>query len=227
MIIFLARSVILYFFVIFSLRLMGKRQIGELQPSELVVTFLVSELATLPMQDANIPILISVIPIVTLVFLEHMTSYLCLKSVRIRRCLNGNPCIVIKDGKIDIKTLRALRMSVDEILEELRVNNITEISSVKYAIIETSGQLSYILYPKDRNVTLSDLKLTSKETCVPFIVVNDGFIINKSLIELEKDKKWLINHLKNVEKVNLEDIFLMTVDSNDNVFLQKREGLDE
>lgn len=227
MLISLVRAIILYFFVIFSIRLMGKRQIGELQPSELVVTFLVSELATLPMQDSDIPLVLSIVPIITLVFLEHLTSYLCIKSVRLRRFLNGNPCIVIKDGKIDIKTLRSLRMSVDEILEELRINNITEIDDVKYAIIETNGQLSYILYPKARNVTAGDLNISCKQTSLPFIVINDGFIIKKSLDELKKDTNWLMNHLKNIEKVELSDIFLMTIDLDENIFIQKRENVDE
>lgn len=227
MLISLVRATILYFFVIFSLRLMGKRQIGELQPSELVVTFLVSELATLPMQDSDIPLVLSIIPILTLVFLEHITSYICLKSVRIRRFLNGNPCIVIQDGKLDIKTLRSLRMSVDEILEELRVNNITEIDDIKYAIIETNGQLSYILKPEARAVTAGDLNISSKETSLPFIIVNDGFIIKKSLLEINKTPKWLLNHLKTVEKVELSDIFLMTMDLNENIFLQKKENIYE
>lgn len=227
MIISLVRAIILYFFVIFSLRLMGKRQIGELQPSELVVTFLVSELATLPMQDADIPLVLSIVPIITLVFLEHITSYLCLKSVRLRRLLNGNPCIVIKDGKIDIKTLRSLRMSVDEILEELRINNITEIDDVKYAIIETNGQLSYVLYPKARNVTSGDLNLPTKDTSLPFIVVNDGFIIKKSLEELNKNVEWLIHHLKTVKKTEISEVFLMTMDLDGNIFLQKKEGFDD
>lgn len=204
---------------------MGKRQIGELQPSELVVTFLVSELATLPMQDSDIPIILSVVPIITLVFLEHLTSFLCIKSVRLRRFLNGNPCIVIKDGQIDIKTLRSLRMSVDEILEELRINNITEINNVKYAIIETNGQLSYVLYPEARNVTAGELNLTPKATSLPFIIVNDGFVIKKSLDELDKSYDWLQNYLKNDIKINLQDIFLMTMDLDENIFIQKREGV--
>lgn len=227
MLISLVRAIILYFFVIFSLRLMGKRQIGELQPSELVVTFLVSELATLPMQDSDIPIILSVIPIITLVFLEHITSFLCLKSVRLRRLLNGNPCIIIQDGKINIQTLRTLRMNVDEVLEELRVNNITEIDDVKYAIIETNGQLSYILYPHARTVTAGELNIDPKKTSLPFIIVNDGFIVKKSLHELNKSVDWLYNHLKTIEKINLQDIFLMTMDLDDNIFIQKKEGLDD
>lgn len=222
MMISLGRTIILYFFVIFAIRLMGKRQIGELQPSELVITILVSELATLPMQDFDIPILLGIIPIVTLVFFEHVVSYICLKDVRIRRFINGNPCIIVKDGKLDVKVLRDLRISVDEVLEELRVNNVTEIKDVKYAIIETNGQLSYILYPNARNVTAGMMNVETENTSLPFIIVNDGYILESSLKQLNKTRQWLMNYLKNEKKVQLENIFLMTLDSTGNIFLQEK-----
>lgn len=223
MMISLGRTIILYFFVILAIRMMGKRQIGELQPSELVVTILVSELATLPMQDFDIPIILGIIPIVTLVFFELIVSFLCLKNVKLRRLINGNPCIVISKGKIDRKLLGELRISVDELLEELRINNIIEISDVKYAIIETNGQLSYVLYPDARNVTTGMLNLNIKDSGLPLVIVNDGFIIVKNLSQLKKDTIWLQEYLKNNGNINLNDVFIMTLDCCDNIFIQTKE----
>lgn len=222
MMISLSRTIILYLFVIFSIRLMGKRQIGELQPSELVVTILVSELATLPMQDFDLPILLGIIPIVTLVFFEHIVSFICMKNVKIRRFINGNPCIIIKDGKLDIKTLTSLRISVDEVLEELRVNNVTEIEDVKYAIIETNGQLSYILYPHARNVTSGMLNINSPDSSLPLVVVNDGYILEHNLSDLKKNREWLLNYLYENGRIDIKSVFLMTLDSSNNIFIQQR-----
>lgn len=223
MIISLARTIILYFFVIFALRMMGKRQIGELQPSELVITILVSELATLPMQDLDIPVLSGVIPIITLVFLELFMSYLCLKNIKLRRFLNGNPCIVINEGKINRKLLGELRISIDELLEELRINNITEICDVRYAIIETNGQLSYVLYPEARSVTAKMMKTKAPDSALPLVIVNDGYILLKNLEILKKDTFWLEKYLKSQGNININNIFIMTLDACDNIFLQTKE----
>ena len=224
MIISLGRTIILYVFVIFAVRMMGKRQIGELQPSELVVTILVSELATLPMQDFDIPVILGIIPIVTLVFFELIVSFLCLKNVKLRRFINGNPCIVIKDGHIERKTLQSLRISVDELLEELRVNNITEITDVKYAIIETNGQLSYVLYPHARTVTSGMMNINIRDTSLPLVIVNDGYIVMKNLNELKKNTEWLQKYLQENGNINLNDIFVMTLDSSNNIFIQTKEN---
>lgn len=222
MIISFCRTIILYIFVMCALRLMGKRQIGELQPSELVITILVSELATLPMQDFDIPILMGIIPIVTLVFFEHLVSFICLKNVKIRRMINGNPCIIIKNGELDIKKMRDLRVSVDEVLEELRINNVTQISDVKYAIIETNGQLSYILNSGAETVTNDMLTLVAPKKGLPLVIVNDGYVITENLIELNFDMLWLVDTLKE-EELSIDQVFLMTSDSYENIFVQEKE----
>lgn len=205
----------------FALRLMGKRQIGELQPSELVITILVSELATLPMQDFDMPIMMGIIPIVTLVFLEHVISFICLKNVKIRRLINGNPCIIIKDGILDIKTMRDLRVSVDEVLEELRINNVTNIADIKYAIIETNGQLSYILNSGAETVTNDMLQIVADDKGLPLVLINDGYILQENLKEINRDMLWLVAQLKS-RKLSCNDVFIMTCDCYDNIFIQER-----
>lgn len=224
MLISLVRTIILYVIAMFAVRMMGKRQIGELQPSELVITILVSELATLPMQDFDIPLILGIIPICTLIFLEHIVSFLSLKNTKLRRIINGNPCIVVTKGQINIKVLRELRMSVDELVEELRVNNVTNISDVEYAIVETNGQLSCILAPHARPVDASQMdQITLNTDSLPLIIVNDGCIIFRNLKLLNKDKLWLENYIHNRNNIELNNIFLMTLDIYDNVFIQEKE----
>lgn len=217
------RTLILYIVISFALRLMGKRQIGEFQPAELVITILISELAALPMQDVSIPLAAGIIPIFTLVSAEIVISVLCLKSIKFRRFLNGNPCIVIKNGKIDEKKLFELRISIDELLEELRLNSITSIKEIKYAIIETNGQISFIPYTSNRPLTPNDMNISVDESSIPLIIVSDGKILYENLTKLKKDKKWFykILDLNDIKKEN--EIFLMTVDEFDNIFLQKKE----
>lgn len=223
MLISLVRTIILYIIVMIAVRLMGKRQIGELQPSELVITFLVSELATLPMQDFDMPIFLGIIPICTLVFLEHIMSYISLKSPKVRRLINGSPCIVIVKGVVNIDILKELRMSVDELVEELRVKNVTNILDVEYAIVETNGQLSCIMSPSARPVESGSFDFKLNEESLPLIIVNDGCIIYKNLILMNKDERWLEDYLENAKKPCLDSIFLMTIDIYDNIFIQKKE----
>ena len=147
MVISFFRTFILYAAIVLALRLMGKRQIGELEPSELVITILVSELASIPMQDVTVPLFAGLIPIFTLVSLEILVSFLCLKSRRMRRLFNGRSAVIIRGGKFDQQKMRELRLTTDEIIETLRQNNISSPSDLKCAVIEPSGQLSYVLKP--------------------------------------------------------------------------------
>ena len=138
----LTRSLILYVLVIFAVRLMGKRQLGELQPSELVITILVSNIATLPLEDVNIPVIVGITPILSLVCFEVVVSWLNLKSPRIRKITSGSPKIVIKDGKIDPDTMRDLRFSVDDLMMALREKEVFDLDEIQFAIVETTGNIS-------------------------------------------------------------------------------------
>ena len=152
MLINFARTVILYIVIIVSMRILGKRQIGELQPAELVITILLSEILAIPMQDTSLPLMNTIIPVLLLVGFEIIISILNLKSVKFRSAMQGNPLIVIREGKIDQKQLKELRFTTDDLLEELRKKDIFDISEVWYAIVETDGTLSVMLKADEENV---------------------------------------------------------------------------
>lgn len=219
----LLRTLILYFAVITAVRLMGKRQIGELDPSELVVTILVSDLAAVPMQDLGIPMVSGLIPIATLIVLEILLSFLALKSRFFRRLLNGQPAIIIRSGKLDIKKLRQMRLTTDEVIETLRKQNVSSVADVKYGVIEPDGSLSVVLKQPQQQVTAEMLGLTPKDAGLPLVVVSDGKLVNRSLQLLHLDPRDIENRLKN-QSVALSDVFLMTLDDCGNTFLQRKEG---
>ena len=219
----LLRTLILYFAVIAAVRLMGKRQIGELDPSELVVTILVSDLAAVPMQDLGIPMVSGLIPIATLMVLEILLSFLALKSRFFRRLLNGQPAIIIRGGKLDIKKLRQMRLTTDEVIETLRKQNVSSVADVKYGVIEPDGSLSVVLKQPQQQVTAEMLGLTPKDAGLPLVVVSDGKLVNRSLQLLHLDPRDIENRLKN-QSVALSDVFLMTLDDCGNTFLQRKEG---
>ena len=147
------RTILLYFAVVFGLRLSGKRQLGELSTSEFAVTILVSELASIPLQDVAVPLFNGIIPLITLVCLEVLLATLCRVSSRARRILCGNPCIIIKNGTVDQKMMKDLRLSVDDLMEALRLAGASKISDIRYAIVETNGQLSVLLKAEAQPVT--------------------------------------------------------------------------
>ena len=219
----LLRTLILYFAVIAAVRLMGKRQIGELDPSELVVTILVSDLAAVPMQDLGIPMVAGLIPIATLIVLEILLSFLALKSRSFRRLINGQPAIIIRGGQLDIKKLRQMRLTTDEVIETLRKQNVSSVSDVKYGVIEPDGSLSVVLKQPQQQVTAEMLGLTPKDTGLPLVVVSDGKLVSRSLQLLHLDPRDIENRLKN-QSIALSDVFLMTLDDCGNTFLQRKEG---
>lgn len=218
------RTFILYAAIVVALRLMGKRQIGELEPSELVVTILVSELASIPMQDVTVPLFAGLIPIFTLVSLEILVSYLCLKSRRIRRLFNGRSAVIIRGGKFDRKKMHELRLTTDEIIETLRQNNISSPGDLKCAVIEPSGQLSYVLKPGKQPVTAEMLNLTPPDSGLPLIVVSDGKPVPSNLKLLHLEVSDLEKRLKKANVPCIGDVFLMTLDDCGNQFIQRKEG---
>ncbi len=218
----LIRATVLYAIIIFLIRLMGKRQIGELQPSELVITILLSEIASIPMQDNNIPILHSVVALFALVAYEILTSAAGLKSYKLRSFMQGHPIIVIRDGKIDIKALKKLRMSVNDLISALRQKDVFEISQVSYAIFETNGKISVLLKPEYRNANASDLKLVPKDCGMPFAVVCDGKImddvVSEAELEMSQIKKLVIS-----TKIPVEEILIMTVNSEGISYIARKD----
>ena len=163
MLINFARTVILYIVIIASMRILGKRQIGELQPAELVITILLSEILAIPMQDTSLPLMNTIIPVLLLVGFEIIISILNLKSVKFRSAMQGNPLIVIREGVIDQKQLKELRFTTDDLLEELRKKDIFDVSQVWYAIVETDGTLSVMLKADEENIKIKDVNLQKPE----------------------------------------------------------------
>lgn len=219
----LIRALILYILVIFSVRLMGKRQLGELQPSELVITILVSNIATLPLEDVNIPLMIGVTPILALVCFEVLVSWMNLKFPKLRKIISGSPKIIISNGVIDNTILSELRLSVDDLMMSLRTNDIFSLDEVQYAIVETTGSISVMKKADCETPTRSDLNITKQSSDPPMVVISDGKIIEKSA----KTVGIKISRIKNILsdlKLNVRDVFIMTIDSSGNYFIADKKG---
>lgn len=203
------RAVILYVLLIFTVRLMGKRQIGELQPSELAITILISNIATLPVEDTGIPLLTGIIPIVTLAGLDVIMSWLGIKSRTIRRFTCGKPVIIISGGQLDQKKMQSIRFTVDDLAASLRSQGIFDISEVQLAVVETTGTLSVYQKYSARNVTNGDMELKGKNENPPEVVVADGQLVPEAMGRLGITPKWIEAALKK-ENAAIKDVFLMT-----------------
>ncbi|NLM33876.1 MAG: DUF421 domain-containing protein [Clostridiales bacterium] len=221
MLIILIRTVILFVMVIISMRIMGKRQIGQLQPYELVVTIMISELATLPMEDMRIPLIHGFIPIVTLLVIQIVISLLELKSDKARFILDGKPSIVIRNGRLVLSELKNQVFTVNDLLEELRMKGYYNIEDVEYAILETNGQISVI--PKDDNqpVTKSDMNIKTKAKTIPAIIISQGRINMDNLKFINKDERWLMNQIKAANIKDIKEIFIAVMTTEGGLYIQK------
>lgn len=209
----LIRTLLIYIFIIFSVRIMGKRQISELQTTELVVTLLISDLAVIPMQDSGQPLFSGLIPICVLIACEICASILMLKSGKLRRLICGKPVIVISDGVIQQKEMKELRMSTEDLFEQLRQKDIFSVSEVKYAIVETNGMISILKKPEFEELKAGDLGIRNTGNDLEVTVISDGEISPSSLKICQKDKAWLFSVLDS-HQIALKDVFLMTADSS-------------
>ncbi len=205
------RTLILYIVINIALRIMGKRQIGELQPSEFVVTILISNIATLPIEDTDIPLLAGLIPILTFVVFEVFSSALSMKSITARRIISGNPRVIIRNGEIDQQELKNLRFSVDDLMEQLRISGIFDLDEVLFAIVETTGNVSIMQKHQNRPLTPKDvgIKFDNSEDYLQSVIISDGKVIQNAMDACSMTKQKLDNILKK-EKVNAQDIFIMT-----------------
>ena len=220
-----SRTVILYFLIMIGLRLMGKRQIGELEPSELVLTMMISDLATVPMQDFGIPLLAGIIPILTLLALSMLLSQISLRHLRFRALICGTPAVLIRDGTVQQTAMRKNRYTLDELLEELRSQGISSVEDVKYAVLENSGQLSVLPRASQKAPTAAQLGLDAEDdVTLPVVLINDGRLIRGNLAACGRDEAWLRRQLKNAHLSGPEEAFLLTVDENGSVFCVKKEA---
>lgn len=223
MLVVFARTLILYGLVVLVMRLMGKQQVGQLQPFELVIAIMLSELAAIPMQDTTIPLLHGIIPIFTLLIIQIAISYISLKSLRLRKFFNGTPSILIAQGKIMEEELRRIRYSLTDLLEVLRTKNFPNIADVEYAILETNGDLSVIPKAKKRAVTLEDLNLPTNSQILPLALILDGKVIQSNLARANLNTQWLQEELKKHGVDNVHDVLIATLDSSGNLYFQLKD----
>ena len=220
-----ARTVILYFLIMLGLRLMGKRQIGELEPSELVLTMMISDLATVPMQDFGIPLLAGVIPILTLLALSMLLSQLSLKNLRFRALLCGVPTLLIDQGRICQEAMRKNRFTIDELLEELRSQGYCDVKAVKYAVLENSGQLSILPWPREQPPSARQLHHpVEDDISLPLILINDGRVLRRNLALCEKTEDWLREQLTARGLRSPKEVFLFTLAGDGSVCCLEKEG---
>ncbi|MBQ7034217.1 MAG: DUF421 domain-containing protein [Clostridia bacterium] len=217
------RCIILYCAVIVAVRIMGKRQIGELQPSELVVTIMMSELAALPLQDLNIPLVWGIIPMFLMAALELLMSFFTLKSLRFRAFFYGRPVLLIYQGKIHQNELLRTRVSMEDIMEAMRGSGILAIEDIQMAVLETNGTLSIIPKPQMAPPTAKDMNIPVADSGgIPAIIVMDGHCVDRNMKMKGVDHKQLAGILKGYQ-VLLKDVFMLTIDDKGKTFLVKRD----
>ena len=216
------RAAFLYLVLILSVRLMGKRQIGQMEASEFVVTMLVANLASIPMQDAAIPLYSGLVPILVVLGLELTLSGLILRSVMIRRFFCGKPVILIDNGKVLLENLRRTRVTLDELTGHLRQKDVLDIQTVQFAILETDGSLSVFPFPRERPATAKEAGIKADRQYMPFTIVEDGFVSEENLRKSGKDEAWVKSVLRE-KRATLRDTLLLTVDSAGHVMFMRKE----
>lgn len=217
------RTLIVYVALLLTMRLLGKRQLGEMELSEFVVAALIADLAAHPLQDIGIPMINGLIPILTLFCCEVLIAGLSMKHIRLRAVLFGKPSILISQGQIDQRELRKNRFTLDELMQELRSQGATDISKVEYAILETDGRLNVILFPAERPATAALLKLEAPDAGYPMIVISDGHVIDENLRRCGHGRSWLTERLRERKIKDAAEVFLMTVNTAGQIYLARKE----
>lgn len=223
MLVVFVRALVLYFIVVIVMRIMGKRQIGQLQPFELAIAIMISELAAVPMQDTGIPLINGIIPIITLLVAQLLMSFLTLKSIRARAIICGKPTILIEKGQIKEQALRKELYTLNDLLEQLRINNLPSVSDVEYAILETNGQLSVIPKSQKRPLCPADMNIITDNAGITYDVIVDGHILTENLNIAGKDRAWLHQELKKQNYERPEGILFACIETNGKLFIQPRE----
>lgn len=223
MLITFVRSIILYIIVLLVMRLMGKREIGQLQPFEFAIAIMIADLATIPMAEIGIPITNGIVPILGLLLMHIIISIINIKSMYAREIICGRPSLLIYRGKIDEKQLKKERFTINELQERLRSQNVINIGDVEYAILETSGQVTVIQKPNKRNCIPEDFGIMPEYEGITYDLVIDGKVMNENLRKIGKDYKWL---QKEVNKFGYppEEALIVTLDGNNKIFSQKKMG---
>ena len=222
MLINFVRAIMVYILVLVVMRLMGKREIGQLQPFELVISIMIADLASIPMTDPGVPIFNGLVPILGLLAMHLLITLLNIKSVNLRKITCGKPTILVYRGKIDEEALKKERFTVSELQERLRGKDVFNLGDVEFAILETNGEVSVITKPNKRNLTPEDMNIEADYEGLPYDLIVDGKIMYENLNKIGKDKRWL---LKQIEKFKCmpEDVLIATMDGKGNFFCQQKE----
>ena len=224
MIVSFFRTTLLYILLIAVIRLMGKRQIGQMEPSEFVVTMLAANLAAIPMEDSGIPLYSGVVPILTVLGVELVLSGISMGSVRFRRILCGKPVILIENGRILRENLLKTRVTLDELTGHLREKDVLDLTTVQYAILETNGNLSVFLYPAEAPASAKEAGIVPKPRYLPVTIIEDGVLMNENMEKAGKDEAW-VRRVLGDRRASIPGTWLLTVDREDHVFwLGKEQG---
>ncbi|HOV79063.1 MAG TPA: DUF421 domain-containing protein [Bacillota bacterium] len=220
MVLGIIRTLILFALVVVGLRLMGKRQVGQLQPYELVIVIMLSALAAIPMENTGVPLFSGLLPIFTLLVAQVALSYISLKSERARGIICGAPSVLIENGKIVEKELSRLRYNINDLLEQLRAKNMPNIADVEFAILETSGELSVIPKSQKRPVVPADMNLPTGYEGLPVTLIIDGYVFHKNLAKINLDAQWLASELKKFGVNSFKEVLFASLDTEGKLFYQ-------
>lgn len=224
MLIILFRVIIVYLFVLIYLRIMGKRQLGEMQPFELVVTLIIADIATLPMTQTSMPVLFSLIPLTAIVVLHFFVSFIARKSICMRRVINGKPVIVISPNGIEYKALKELNMNIDDLIQGLRICNYYKIEDVQYAIVETNGQMTVIPKSESAPLVAEDMKIENPQSSLPLNIITAGKIISENIKLAQIKQEFIDKILKQCDLKNNKEVLILTLDTNGKVYIQPFVG---
>ncbi len=216
------RTILLYLVLLGAIRFMGKRQIGQMEASEFVVSMLVADLAAIPMQDVSIPLYAGLVPMLTVLGAELVLAGICLRSIRFRRLLCGKPVILIENGRVLQNNLRRTRVTIDELMGHLREKDVLDVRTVQYAILETNGNLSVFPYPSEVAPSARDMQIHPKERYLPITIVSDGALLDENLALSGRDEEWLKNTLGDY-RATVAGTWLLTVDKTGHVLWLGKE----
>lgn len=216
------RAVFLYLVLIATIRLLGKRQLGQLEPSEVAVTMLIADLASIPMQDENISVMSGLVPIIAVLGIELLLSFISMRSIRFRKLLCGKPVILMENGKFLQENMRKNRVTLDELISQLREKDILDPTTVQYAILETGGNLSVFPYPQERPATAKESATPTDPASLPITIISDGKLIRDNLQKAGKNEKWLQKTLVQ-NKATLKETFLLTVNGHNSICFYKKD----
>lgn len=220
MLILFLRCIVIYLLVLFMFRLMGKRQLGELQPFEFVITLIVADLATIPMTEINIPLAHGVIPLITLMLVHFLISFLARKSIAMRKILSGKPVIIITPDGVDYQALKQLNMNFNDLSEAMRELNYFSLDQIAYAIVETNGKMTILPNADNSPVVAQDLKLNKQEPTIPIILVCDGKTMPENLKLAQLNEEFILKQALKMNTKNIKDIIIATIDNDGKMYMQ-------